>query len=142
MVDEADPKGNPIGTELVYEDDSVRVWRIELAPGETAGWHTHYLDYTTVVVEGDVVERPNADGSVDRIEVKPGAIMRWNQGTLRHALKTPLKKYRPGHFARLAAGSPSSVSRSTAVGAPCFFWALIATERPVAVSSRKPIIVS
>src|SRR5215831_16739129 len=85
--DAADPKGNPIGTELVYEDESVRVWRIELAPGETAGWHTHYLDYTTVVVEGDLVERPNADGSVDRIEVKPGAIMRWNQGTLRHALR-------------------------------------------------------
>jgi beta-alanine degradation protein BauB len=83
----ADPKGNPIGTELVYEDDSVRVWRIELAPGETAGWHTHYLDYTTVVVEGDLVERPNGDGTVDRIEVKPGAIMRWNQGTLRHALR-------------------------------------------------------
>src|SRR3989440_12205380 len=87
MTDAADPKGNPIGTELVYEDDSVRVWRIDLAPGETAGWHTHYLDYTTVVVEGDLVERPNADGSVDRIEVKPGAIMRWNQGTLRHALR-------------------------------------------------------
>src|SRR5439155_13332249 len=88
MADEAaDPKGNPIGTELVYEDDSVRVWRIELAPGETAGWHTHYLDYTTVVVEGDLVERPNADGTVDRIEVTPGAIMRWNQGTLRHALR-------------------------------------------------------
>src|SRR6267378_7560101 len=88
MMDEAaDPKGNPIGTELVYEDDSVRVWRIELAPGETAGWHTHYLDYTTVVVEGDLVERPNADGTVDRIEVTPGAIMRWNQGTLRHALR-------------------------------------------------------
>src|SRR5207237_10305709 len=88
MVDEAaDPKRNPIGTELVYEDDSVRVWRIELAPGETAGWHTHYLDYTTVVVEGDLVERPNADGTVDRSEVKPGAIMRWNQGTLRHALR-------------------------------------------------------
>ncbi len=84
---EMDPKTNPIGTELVYEDDAVRVWRIELAPGEVAGWHTHYLDYTTVVVEGDVVERPNADGTVDRIEVKPGAIMRWNQGTLRHALR-------------------------------------------------------
>ena len=87
MTDATDPKHNPIGTELVYEDDSVRVWRIELAPGETAGWHTHYLDYTTVVVEGDLVERPNADGTVDRIEVKPGAIMRWNQGTLRHALR-------------------------------------------------------
>ena len=38
---EMDPKTNPIGTELVYEDDAVRVWRIELAPGEVAGWHTH-----------------------------------------------------------------------------------------------------
>src|SRR5256886_10295085 len=76
MVNEAaDPKGNPIGTELVYEDDSVSVWRIELAPGEKAGWHTHYLDYTSIVVEGDVVERPNADGTVDRIEVTPGAII-------------------------------------------------------------------
>ena len=81
-MDEADPKTNPIGTELVFEDDSVRVWRIDLAPGETAGWHTHYLDYTTVVIEGDLVERPNGDGTVDRIEVTPGAIMRWNQGTL------------------------------------------------------------
>ena len=83
----ADPKGNPIGTELVYEDDSVRVWRIELAPGETAGWHTHYLDYTTVVVEGDVVERPNADGTVDRIEVNPGRDHALEPGPLRHALR-------------------------------------------------------
>jgi len=87
VEDAADPKGNPIGTELVFEDDSVRIWRIDLAPGEKAGWHTHRLDYTSIVVEGDVVERPNADGSVDRIEVTPGQIMRWNQGTLRHALR-------------------------------------------------------
>jgi beta-alanine degradation protein BauB len=86
MLEDADPKGNPIGTELVYEDESVRVRRIELAPGEKAGWHTHHLDYTSIVVEGDLVERPNADGTVDRIEVTPGQIMRWNQGTLRHAL--------------------------------------------------------
>ena len=46
------------------------------------------------------------------------------------------------HCARRPPGSPASASRSTAVGAPCFFWALIATDRPVAVSSRNPIIVS
>ena len=68
-MDDADPKRNPIGTELVFEDDSVRVWRIDLAPGEKAGWHTHRLDYTSIVIEGDVVERPNGDGTVDRIEV-------------------------------------------------------------------------
>ena len=44
---------NPIGTDLIYEDERIRVWRIELAPGEVAGFHTHMLDYTTVVVDGD-----------------------------------------------------------------------------------------
>ena len=82
-----DAAGNPIGTELVFEDDAVRIWRIELEPGQEAGWHTHHLDYTSIIVEGDVVERPNADGTVDRIEVAPGAFMRWHQGTLRHALR-------------------------------------------------------
>jgi quercetin dioxygenase-like cupin family protein len=87
VSDSADATKNPIGTQLVFEDDAVRIWRIELEPGEEAGWHTHYLDYTTVVLEGDVVERPNADGTVDRIEVRPGQLMRWYDGTLRHALR-------------------------------------------------------
>jgi hypothetical protein len=78
---------NPIGTEMVFEDDRVRIWRIDLEPGEEVGWHTHYLDYTTVVLEGDLVERPNADGSVDRIAVKPGQLMRSYDGPLRHALR-------------------------------------------------------
>jgi len=46
------------------------------------------------------------------------------------------------HFARWVGAAASSASRSTAAGAPCFFCALIATERPLAVSRRKPIIVS
>src|SRR6476646_8313837 len=87
MAGDSDVMANPIGTELVFEDDAVRGWRIDLGPGQEAGWHTHYLDYTTVVLEGEVVERPNADGTVDRIEVKPGQLMRWHQGTLRHALR-------------------------------------------------------
>lgn len=87
MAGVTDPRGNPIGTELVFEDEAVRVWRIELEPGQEAAWHTHYLDYTSIVIEGDVVERPNADGTVDRIEVTPGNFMRWHEGTLRHALR-------------------------------------------------------
>ena len=46
---------NPIGTELVREDEHVRIWRIVLDPGQEAPWHTHYLDYTSIVVEGLIV---------------------------------------------------------------------------------------
>ncbi len=87
MLSPAEIAANPIGTELIFEDDRVRVWRIELAPGKEAAFHTHELDYTTIVVEGDLVERPNADGSVDRIALQPGAIMRWYQGPLGHSLR-------------------------------------------------------
>jgi quercetin dioxygenase-like cupin family protein len=82
-----DPTRNPIGTELVYEDDAVRVWRIELAPGEEAPWHTHELDYTTVVIEGGLVERPNDDGTIDRFDLKPGDLMRGHEGTIRHMVR-------------------------------------------------------
>jgi beta-alanine degradation protein BauB len=78
---------NPIGTDLIYEDERIRVWRIDLAPGEVAGFHTHELDYTTVVIDGDMVERPNADGTVDSIPVRPGQLMRWYDGPLGHSLK-------------------------------------------------------
>ncbi len=84
-VDEAGR--NPIGTELVYEDDAVKIWRIALAPGEEAPWHTHLLDYTTVVVDGGVVERPNDDGTTDRFELRPGDFMRGGQGTIRHMVR-------------------------------------------------------
>jgi beta-alanine degradation protein BauB len=82
-----DPMENPIGTELIKEDENVRIWRIELEPGEEAPWHTHHLDYTSIVVEGSLLERYNGDGSTDRYEVKPGDIMRLYEGSTRHALK-------------------------------------------------------
>ncbi len=78
---------NPIGTELVFEDAHVRVWRIVLEPGAEAPWHTHELDYTSISIEGDVIERLNADGTTERIAVRPGAFTRWHQSTQRHALR-------------------------------------------------------
>ena len=82
-----DAASNPIGTALVFEDEHVRVWRIVLEPGEEAAFHTHYLDYTSVSIEGDQIERINEDGTVDRITVVPGSFTRWHQSTRRHGLR-------------------------------------------------------
>jgi beta-alanine degradation protein BauB len=87
MLSPADVASNPIGTDLIFEDDRVRIWEIVLDPGQEAAVHTHHLDYTTVVVEGGVVERLNADGTTDRREVQPGDIQRWYQSTARHGLR-------------------------------------------------------
>ena len=78
---------NPIGTEFLREDDKVRIWRITLEPGEEAPWHTHYLDYTSIVVEGGLLERYNGDGTTDRYQVNAGDTMRLYEGSVKHALK-------------------------------------------------------
>lgn len=82
-----DATANPIGTALVYEDEAVRIWRIELEPGEEAAFHTHYLDYTTVEIEGDAIERRDADGTVHRREVEPGRFSRWHMSSRQHSLR-------------------------------------------------------
>jgi hypothetical protein len=37
-----------IGTELLFENDAVRVWSMELAPGEESPYHLHTRDYLFV----------------------------------------------------------------------------------------------
>jgi beta-alanine degradation protein BauB len=41
----------PVGTRLIYHDTDVRIWTLELAPGEETSVHTHQCDYVYVVVE-------------------------------------------------------------------------------------------
>ena len=37
-----------VGTELLFENDRVRVWGMELAPGESSPYHRHESDYVYV----------------------------------------------------------------------------------------------
>jgi len=43
----------PIGTNVVYEDDRVRVWRLKLAPGQDSAVHQHDLDHLLIQIAGD-----------------------------------------------------------------------------------------
>ena len=78
---------NPVGTNLVFEDDQVRIWQIVLEPGQEAAFHTHYLDYTTITIEGGRLQRLNGDGSVDEVESEAGRVMRWYKSTRTHGLR-------------------------------------------------------
>lgn len=87
MLTPGEIAANPVGTELIFEDDTVRIWQIVLEPGQEAPFHTHHLDYTTITVEGGQLERLNGDGSVDRVESQSGRVMRWYKSTRTHGLR-------------------------------------------------------
>lgn len=82
-----DIASNPIGTELIFEDDKVRIWQIVLEPGQEAPVHTHHLDYTTITIEPSTLERLNGDGSIDRSVGTPGKVSRWYRSTRTHGLR-------------------------------------------------------
>jgi hypothetical protein len=46
------PLGN-VATRLLWENERVRVWEMELAPGARSDTHRHDLDYVLVQLEGD-----------------------------------------------------------------------------------------
>src|SRR5262245_61661671 len=42
-----------VGSNVVFEDDRVRVWVLKLAPGEQSDVHQHELDHLLIQVKGD-----------------------------------------------------------------------------------------
>lgn len=64
-------RGN-VGTRLLSETERVRVWSVELAPGERLGFHRHVLDYFwTALTDGSARSHVD-DGSIVHATYKKG----------------------------------------------------------------------
>ena len=64
---------NPcVGTQLISENDKVRVWTIRLAPGERVGFHRHVLDYFWTAVTPCRGRQHLMDGSTVEYTYKAG----------------------------------------------------------------------
>jgi hypothetical protein len=72
--EQATPELGPIATEVVYEDDHVRIWTHHLEPGEAGPPHRHELDYVIVDVAGDRIAAdpvPGTGGEYDQYVEAP-----------------------------------------------------------------------
>lgn len=68
MNDQMQPS-DAVGTRLLFENDRVRVWDLQLRPGEGTGLHRHTSDYFYVVIGDGTLQRVDGDGT--RHEPKP-----------------------------------------------------------------------
>jgi hypothetical protein len=51
-----------VGTEIVFENDRVRIWQLRLAPGERSAIHRHEMDNVLIQISGDrIAAEPEAD---------------------------------------------------------------------------------
>ena len=89
-----------VGTKLLLENDRVRVWELDLAPGEKSDVHRHDLDYLLVQIEGDriaAVPEPDTRGRyTDYIEAQamPGTVSYLTRGGIETAVNVGTRRYR------------------------------------------------
>lgn len=61
---QAAPSNLDVGTRLWFENESVRVWEVRLAPGERGPFHAHTRRYFWTVVDGGTGRQRSADGTM------------------------------------------------------------------------------
>jgi hypothetical protein len=68
----------PMGDRIVFENDRVRIWELNLPPGVDSNIHQHDLDYILVILGGDrvaAVQEPDTASSLPpyfEADVVPG----------------------------------------------------------------------
>ena len=61
-----------IATNVLFENEHVKIWNLIVNPGEASDWHLHGRDYVTVVVEGDGLTAEYDDGTSPESPSSPG----------------------------------------------------------------------
>jgi quercetin dioxygenase-like cupin family protein len=79
------PSG-PIGTEVVFENDQVRVWDMRVAPGGKKAWHHHTMDYVIINISGGKIELEDVNGHSFIADDKVGGVI-WNDAGQKHELR-------------------------------------------------------
>ena len=89
-----------IATRLLAENDRVKIWEMDLAPGEESAVHEHTMDYILVVLEGDRiagVPEPDSKGLYNQyieVDVSPGDVFYIEKGGIETARNLGTKRYR------------------------------------------------
>jgi quercetin dioxygenase-like cupin family protein len=89
MTDVGMPAGvelGAIGDAVIFENEAIRVWRLELAPKGIQPWHQHHLPYLIVpLTAGENIMR-FADGRVRETHEIAGEVI-WREAGIPHQLE-------------------------------------------------------
>ncbi len=89
-----------VATRLLLENDRVRIWEMDLAPGARSATHRHEVDYVLVQIEGDriaAMPEPDTGGAYTEYieaDVVPGKARYIRRGGIETAINIGRRRYR------------------------------------------------
>ncbi len=82
-----------VGTTFLFENEHVKVWHLELEPGEASSWHQHTLDYLYIVIEPGVVRTEYNDGTFEEQADKVGDAVMHRHGPIHRLVNLGTSRY-------------------------------------------------
>jgi quercetin dioxygenase-like cupin family protein len=83
-----------VATKLLFENDSVKVWEMELEPGESSALHRHDYEYFFVVLEGESIDADFANGKSIHLPLTVGQVVYVPPGNTETAVNRSAVRYR------------------------------------------------
>jgi hypothetical protein len=89
-----------VATRLLFENERVRIWEMDLAPGARSDTHHHQADYVLVQIEGDRIAaapEPDSGGAYREYieaDVVPGKVRYIARGGIETAVNIGQRRYR------------------------------------------------
>jgi beta-alanine degradation protein BauB len=86
-----------VATSVLFENERVKVWEMDLKPGEDTDMHYHSMDYLLVIIDGDrIAGIPPEDSGQEVIDapVEAGQVFYVPKGGTELARNTGTKRYR------------------------------------------------
>jgi beta-alanine degradation protein BauB len=84
----------PIGNEIIFENEIVRVWTVDLAPGAQQAMHQHLLPYLVIPLTEGKNRMRFLSGRVVETDERPGTALWREPGEPHELLNTSTWRYR------------------------------------------------
>jgi hypothetical protein len=83
-----------VANRLLFENERVKVWEMDLAPGESSDFHEHTLPYVLCIVEGETIDADFENGKSVRIPVAAGQVFFVQPGSRETAVNRSAVRFR------------------------------------------------
>jgi quercetin dioxygenase-like cupin family protein len=90
----SDLEPGDVANRFLFENERVRVWRMDLAPGEASAFHEHRLPYVLCILEGESIDADLEDGCTLHIPVEPGRVFFVPPGSRETAVNRSAVRFR------------------------------------------------
>lgn len=83
-----------VANHFKFENERVKIWEMQLQPGESSDLHHHSMDYMLIILEGESIDADFDNGKSIQLPVHEGQVIYVPKGNTETAINRSKVRYR------------------------------------------------